>query len=154
MDASMTDTKNHASAGPGVTDPTSLDQTVDALLATFHDTGRLDGASEQMRAALAARLLAHGIPPEKMRLVEVNVLGNLAGWIEFVLQEREAGRDTVPDFSRNLREIFISHCRKHEVDPKLAVDMAVELATAILDLALVFQTRLGLRDKGTQQEHV
>ena len=73
----------------------SLDDTLDQLLDAYAHTGRLDGATEHMRAVLEARLRDRGVDEALLRLIEVNVLGNIAGWVELVLEEKERGRDAV-----------------------------------------------------------
>jgi len=126
-----------------VTTPTaSLDETVDGILAAYRESGRLDGASERLRGALRQRLSGSGIDSGVSAVLELNILGSLAAWAEFVLEEKRHGRNRVPDFARDLRHIFIAHCRQQEIEPKVAVDIAMELATAILDLALAFQRHL------------
>jgi hypothetical protein len=122
----------------------SLDVTLDMILHNYCRTGHLDGATEILRQALHARLREAEVKDSDARLLEVNLIGSLASWIEFCIEERENGQNRVPDFARSLRHIFISHCRKHEVEPKVAVEMAIELATAIIDLALAFQRHLGI----------
>jgi len=130
-------------SGQAVPSRPSLDRTLDRLLEVYARRSTLDGATEQLRDALAARLREAGVEESQRRLLEVNLLGNVAAWIEYVIEEREHGRDAVPDFARNLRKVFVTHCRKHALDPSVAVGMAMELATAILDLALLFESRLG-----------
>jgi hypothetical protein len=126
----------------------SLDVTFDMILHNYRRTGHLDGATEILRQALHSRLREADINDVDARLLEVNLVGSLASWIEFCIEQREQGQNRVPDFARSLRHIFISHCRKHDVDPKLAVGMAIELATAIIDLALAFQRHLGIKGQG------
>jgi len=75
-------------------------------------------------------------------LLEINVLGGLAGWMEYVIENRLRGRDAVPDFARVLRHVFVAHCRRHEAPPEMAFNMAMELATALLDSALLFKRHL------------
>jgi len=125
------------------TDP-SLDAVLNRLLAAFASGGRCDQAHEQFRQTLRAILERHGYDKRKTRLLEINLLGSLSGWIEFVLAEQEAGRNVVSDFARHLKRVFLVHCRQHRVEPEVAIKMAIELATAIMDLALTFRRYLKL----------
>lgn len=124
--------------------PASLDQAVDRIVTRFRERGRIDMGSETIRAALRDRLAHAGIEEREMRLLEVNMLGNISGWMEFVLEERCAGRNVVPDFARHLRTAFFAHCREHRTSPDVAVEMAIELATAIMDLAASFRRQFSI----------
>lgn len=83
-----------------------------------------------------------------MRLLEVNLLGNISGWMEFVLEERRQGRNMVPDFARHLRTAFLAHCREQQTTPDEAVSMSVELATSIMDLACAFRRQFSIGSGG------
>ncbi len=130
------------------TGPVSLDQAIDRMIARFRERGRIDMGSETIRAALRDRLAYAGFEENQMRLLEVNLLGNLSGWMEFVLEERRQGRNMVPDFARHLRTAFLAHCREHKTDPDEAVSMSVELATAIMDLACAFRRQFSIGTSG------
>lgn len=120
-------------------EPVSIDQAVDRVITRFRERGRIDMGPEIIRAALRDRLTHAGFEEQEMRLLEVNLLGNISGWMEYVLEERRSQRNMVPDFARHLRTAFLAHCREHKVDPDEAVGMSIELATAIMDLALAFR---------------
>ncbi|MCX7933833.1 MAG: hypothetical protein N3A66_01075, partial [Planctomycetota bacterium] len=111
----------------------SLDAVLSRLLAAFAAGGRCDQAHEQFRQTLRAILARSGYDERKIRLIEINLLGSLSGWMEFVLAEQAAGRNAVPDFARHLKRVFLVHCRQHQIEPEIAVQMAIELATAIMD---------------------
>lgn len=124
--------------------PASLDQAVDRVAARFRERGRMDMGPEVIRAALRDRLSHAGFAEQQMRLLEVNMLGNVSGWMEFVLEERRHGRNMIPDFARHLRTSFLAHCREHKTDPDEAVAMSIELATAIMDLACAFRRQFSI----------
>ena len=128
--------------------PASLDQAVDRMIGRFRERGRIDMGSETIRAALRDRLTCAGFEEQQMKLLEVNLLGNLSGWMEFVLEERRYGRNMVPDFARHLRTAFLTHCREHQTDPHEAVSMSIELATAIMDLACAFRRQFSIGSGG------
>ncbi len=125
-------------------DAPSLDAVLNRLLETFAAGGHCDQAHEQFRQVLHSLVMRSGYDERKARLLEINLLGSLSGWVEFVLAEQAAGRNAVPDFARHLKRVFLVHCRQHKVDPDTAVRMAIELATAIMDLALSFRRHLNL----------
>ena len=83
-----------------------------------------------------------------MRLLEVNLLGSVSGWMEYALEERSRQHNVVPDFARHLRTAFLAHCREHHTDPNEAVGMSVELATAIMELACAFRRQLSIGSGG------
>ncbi len=124
--------------------PASLDQAVDRIIARFRERGRMDMGSEIIRAALRDRLAHAGFEEQQMRLLEVNMLGNISGWMEYVLEEKREGKNAVPDFARHLRTAFFAHCREHKTTPDEAVGMAIELATAIMDLAASFRRQFSI----------
>ncbi len=132
------------------TPPVSLDQAIDRVIARFRERGRIDMGPEVIRAALRDRLTHAGFAEQEMRLLEVNLLGNVSGWMEFVLEERRLGRNMVPDFARHLRTAFLAHCREHKTDPDEAVGMSIELATAIMELACAFRRQLSIGAGGGQ----
>lgn len=129
-------------------EPTSLDQAIDRVIARFRERGRIDMGPEVIRAALRDRLGHAGFEEQQMRLLEVNLLGNISGWMEFALEERKSGRNVVPDFARHLRTAFLAHCREHKTDPDEAVAMSIELATAIMDLACAFRRQFSIGSGG------
>ncbi len=129
-------------------EPVSLDLAIDRMIARFRERGRIDMGSETIRAALRDRLTYAGFEDQQMRLLEVNLLGNLSGWMEFVLEERRHGRNMVPDFARHLRTAFLAHCREHKTAPDEAVSMSIELATAIMDLACAFRRQFSIGSGG------
>lgn len=129
-------------------EPASLDQAIDRVIARFRERGRIDMGPEIIRAALRDRLSHSGFEEQEMRLLEVNLLGNISGWMEFVLEERRGGRNMVPDFARHLRTAFLAHCREHKTDPDEAVAMSIELATAIMDLACAFRRQFSIASGG------
>lgn len=123
-------------------DLTSMDQALDRFIARYRERGRVELGSELLRAALRDRLEHEGFTINQMQLLEVNLLGGISGWMEFVLQERQEGRDRIPDFVRHLRTAFFSHCREHKIDPDEAVKMSLELASAIMEMACAFRRQL------------
>lgn len=129
-------------------EPVSMDKAVDRIIARFRERGRIDMGPEVIRAALRDRLVHSGFEEQEMRLLEVNLLGNVSGWMEFVLEERRHGRNMVPDFARHLRMAFLAHCREHKTDPDEAVAMSIELATAIMDLACAFRRQFTIASSG------
>ena len=129
--------------------PASLDQAVDMVISRFRERGRIDMGSETIRAALRDRLMHAGFEEQEMRLLEVNLLGNLSGWMEFVLEERRHGKNTVPDFARHMRTAFLAHCREHKTTPDEALSMSIELATAIMDLACAFRRQFSIGTGGS-----
>ena len=129
-------------------EPASLDNAIDRFLARFRERGRVDMGPEILRAALRDRLGRAGFDVREMRLLEVNLLGNISSWMEYVLEERFAGRNMVPDFARHLRFAFLAHCRERKVDPNEAVNMSIELATAIMDMACTFRRQLSIGSGG------
>jgi hypothetical protein len=133
---------------PAETPPASLDQAIDRIIARFRERGRIDMGPEIIRAALRDRLAKAGFEEREMRLLEVNLLGNISGWIEFMLEERRLGRNMVPDFARHLRTAFLAHCREHKFDLAEASAMPVELAAAILELACAFRRQLSIGSSG------
>ena len=130
-------------------EPASIDQAVDRIVSRFRERGRMDMGSETVRAALRDRLLHAGFEDQQMRLLEVNMLGNISGWMEFVLEERREGRNVVPDFARHLRTSFLAHCREHNTTPDEAVAMSIELATAIMELAGSFRRQFSIASGAT-----
>lgn len=131
-------------------EPASLDQAIDRVIARFRERGRIDMGPEIIRAALRDRLAYAGFGESEMRLLEVNLLGSISGWMEFALEERRGGRNVVPDFARHLRTAFLAHCREHKTSPDEAVAMSIELATAIMDLACAFRRQLSIGTAGGQ----
>ena len=125
----MTDHELAANSAPGAP---GLDTTLGEILKRFEDSSRLDHAHEIFRETLRAQLLQRGYPQDQLRLMEVNLFGSLSGWIEFILEEREAGRDAVPDFAHHLRRAFLVHCRDYKVEPDAAIQMVVELANTFM----------------------
>lgn len=130
-------------------EPVSMDKAVDRIIGRFRERGRIDMGPEVIRAALRDRLAHAGFEEQEMRLLEVNLLGNVSGWMEFVLEERRHGRNVVPDFARHLRMAFLAHCREHKTDPDEAVSMSIELATAIMDLACAFRRQFSIASNGS-----
>lgn len=130
----------------------SLDQAVDRVIARFRERGRMDMGSEVIRAALRDRLLHAGFEEQEMRLLEVNLLGNLSGWMEYALQERKCGHNVVPDFARHLRTAFLAHCREQQATPEEAISMSIELATSIMDLACAFRRQLSIGDAANKKK--
>ncbi len=129
-------------------EPTSLDQAIDRVIARFRERGRIDMGPEIIRAALRDRLSHAGFEEQQMHLLEVNLLGNISGWMEFALEERKVGHNVVPDFARHLRTAFLAHCREHKTSPDEAVAMSIELATAIMDLACAFRRQFSIGTGG------
>ena len=125
-------------------EPASLDQAVDRIINRFRERGRIDMGPETVRAALRDRLSHAGFEDAQMRLLEVNLLGSISGWMEFALEERREGRNVVPDFARHLRTSFLAHCREHQTSPDEAVAMSIELASAIMDLASSFRRQFSV----------
>ena len=136
------------SDGENASKPASIDQAVDRVIARFRERGRIDMGPEIIRAALRDRLVHAGFQEHEMRLLEVNLLGSVSGWMEYALVERTHQRNVVPDFARHLRTAFLAHCREHHTDPEEAVGMSVELATAIMDLACAFRRQLSIGTGG------
>jgi hypothetical protein len=128
--------------------PASLDQAIDRVIARFRERGRIDMGPEIIRAALRDRLARAGFEEREMRLLEVNLLGNISGWMEYVLEERRFGRNMVPDFARHLRTAFLAHCREHKTDPEEAIAMSVQLATSIMELACAFRRQFSIGSSG------
>jgi hypothetical protein len=122
----------------------SLDHTLEIILERFVESRRLDRAHEDLRAALHRRFETADFSPWERRILEVNLFGSLSGWMDFLVKERQAGRDAVPDFARHLRRAFLAHCREGSLDPGEAVGMAVALAQEIMQIAVGFRRHLGL----------
>lgn len=129
-------------------EPASLDQAVDRIVNRFRERGRIDMGPETVRAALRDRLAHAGFEDQQMRLLEVNLLGSISGWMEFALEERREGRNVVPDFARHLRTSFLAHCREHQTTPDEAIAMSIELATAIMELASSFRRQFSIGSGG------
>ena len=129
-------------------EPASLDNAVDRIVNRFRERGRIDMGPETVRAALRDRLGHAGFEEQQMRLLEVNMLGNISGWMEFALEERREGRNVIPDFARHLRTSFLAHCREHKTPPDEAVAMSIELATAIMELAGSFRRQFSIASGG------
>ncbi len=134
------------------TEPASIDQAVDRIVSRFRERGRIDMGSETVRAALRDRLAHAGFEEQQQRLLEVNMLGNISGWMEFALEERKAGRNVIPDFARHLRTSFLAHCREHHTPPDVAIAMSIELATAIMELASSFRRQFSIGSGGAASE--
>ena len=132
--------------------PASMDQAIDRVIGRFRERGRIDMGPEVIRASLRDRLAHAGFEEQEMRLLEVNLLGNVSGWMEYVLEERRHGRNMVPDFARHLRTAFLAHCREHKTTPEEALSMSIELATAIMDLALAFRRQFSIGAAGAGSE--
>lgn len=130
-------------------EPASLDQAVDRIVNRFRERGRIDMGPETVRAALRDRLSHAGFEEQQMRLLEVNLLGSISGWMEFALEERREGRNVVPDFARHLRTSFLAHCREHDTSPDEAIAMSIELATAIMELASSFRRQFSIASGST-----
>ncbi len=128
--------------------PASIDQAVDRVIARFRERGRIDMGPEIIRAALRDRLQHAGFAEREMRLLEVNLLGSISGWMELALEERRYDHNVVPDFARHLRTAFLAHCREHKVAPEEAIGMSIELATAIMDLACAFRRQFTIGSGG------
>ena len=135
---------------PGAEDakPASIDQAIDRVVARFRERGRIDMGPEIIRAALRDRLSHAGFQEREMRLLEVNLLGSVSGWMEYALEERVRRHNVVPDFARHLKTAFLAHCREHHTDPNEAISMSIELATAIMDLAGAFRRQLSIASGG------
>lgn len=133
--------KLHSEQAP---EPASIDQAIDRVIARYRERGRIDMGPEIIRAALRDRLAHAGFEGQQLHLLEVNLLGNLSGWMEFILQERIEGRNFIPDFARHLRTAFLEHCREHKTVPDDAVAMSIELATAIMELACAFRRQFSI----------
>jgi hypothetical protein len=133
-------------------EPASIDQAVDRIVTRFRERGRVDMGTETIRAALRDRLSRTGIDDAQMRLLEVNLLGSISGWMEFALEERLEGRNVVPDFARHLRTSFTAHCREHNTPPDEAIAMSIELATAIMELAGSFRRQFSVAGGQTSGE--
>jgi hypothetical protein len=127
--------------------PGSLDAALDEILRQFAENSRLDFAHERMEKALRRRLGEQGYDERVQHLLLANLFGSLSGWMEFLLTEKAAGRDAVPDFARLLRRAFLSHCRQHDMPAEEAISMAVELASVIMDLAIGFRRHLSLEEE-------
>lgn len=125
-------------------EPASLDQAVDRIIARFRERGRIDMGPETVRAALRDRLSHAGFSEPEMRLLEVNLLGSISGWMEFALEQRRNGDNVVPDFARHLRTSFLAHCREHNTSPEEAIGMSIELATAIMGMASSFRRQFSV----------
>ncbi len=125
-------------------EPASIDQAVDRIITRFRERGRIDMGPETVRAALRDRLAHAGFEDAQIRLLEVNLLGSISGWMEFALVERREGRNVVPDFARHLRTSFLAHCREHKTSPDEAIAMSIELATAIMELASSFRRQFSV----------
>ena len=110
----------------------SLDKTLDQLLEQYEKTQRMDNGYEMMQAALMGNLLARGYRPPLLHALELNIMGSLGGWVDFLLAERMAGRDRVNDFARHLRHAFMAHCEQHKIDTQTAVLLNLRMANAIL----------------------
>lgn len=130
-------------------EPASLDQAVDRIVNRFRERGRIDMGPETVRAALRDRLSHAGFEDAQMRLLEVNLLGSISGWMEFALEERRAGQNVVPDFARHLRTSFLAHCREHDTSPDEAIAMSIELATALMEMATSFRRQLTIASGAT-----
>ncbi len=133
-------------------EPASLDQAVDRVVTRFRERGRIDMGPETVRAALRDRLACAGFEDEQIRLLEVNLLGSISGWMEFALEERREGRNIVPDFARHLRTSFLAHCREHRTSPDEAIAMSIELASAIMELASSFRRQFSVAGGQTAAE--
>ena len=128
-------------------EPGSLDGTVDTILDVFDRTYRLDKGQVRVREALQQRFRDRGYDEARCRMLEVNLLGSLNGWMDFVLQEKAKGEDAVPDFARHLKRAFLSHCRARGTGPQEAFDMACRLASALMDVAAGFQKHMDLESE-------
>ncbi len=129
---------------PDKGEPASIDQAVDRVIARFRERGRIDMGPEIIRAALRDRLQHAGFQEQEIRLLEVNLLGGISGWMEFALEERKVNHNVVPDFARHLRNAFLAHCREQQADLNDAVAMSIELATAIMGLACAFRRQFSV----------
>lgn len=125
-------------------EPASIDQAVDRIISRFRERGRIDMGSETIRAAVRDRLSHAGFEEQQMRLLEVNLLGNISGWMEFALEERARGHNVIPDFARHLRTSFLAHCREKQTTPDEAVNMSIELASSIMELAASFRRQFAI----------
>ncbi len=110
----------------------SLDRALEQLVQEFEKTQRMDSGYEVMQAALMANLLARGYKPPLLHALELNLMGSLGGWVDFLLAERVAGRDRMQDFARHLRRAFLAHCEQHKIDSATATLLTVRMADAIL----------------------
>lgn len=127
-------------------EPASIDQAVDRIASRYRERGRIDMGSETIRAAFRDRLGHAGFEETQLRLLEVNMLGNISAWMEFALEQRKSGQNVVPDFARHLRTAFLAHCRGHGTSPEEAIAMSIELATAIMEMASSFRRQLAIAE--------
>ena len=136
--------------------PASLDDALERVVRRFREAGRIDMGPEVLRAALRDRLNSEGFSESEIRLLEVNLMGSISGWMEFILEERRSGRNVVNDFARHLRTAFLAHCREHKVEPEEAVAMSIELASAIMELACAFKRQLsfGSANSGSEEADI
>ncbi|MDR1611864.1 MAG: hypothetical protein LBT97_03660 [Planctomycetota bacterium] len=132
--------------------PASIDQAFDRIVARFRERGRIDMGSEVIRAALRDRLAHSGFRDHEMRLLEVNLLGNLSGWMEYILEERARQHNVIPDFARHLRTAFLAHCRERHTTPDEAIGLAIELATAIMELACAFRRQFSIASGASSED--
>lgn len=110
----------------------SLDGALELLLNEFDKTKRLDNGYEVLQSVLMGNLLSRGYKPPLLYALELNLMGSLGGWVDFLISERVAGRDRIQDFARHLRRAFLAHCEQHEIDSATATLLTVRMANAIL----------------------
>ncbi|MCC8181127.1 MAG: hypothetical protein LIP23_09500 [Planctomycetes bacterium] len=125
-------------------EPVSIDDAIDRIITRFRERGRIEMGPEIIRAALRDRLAREGFADHDMSLSEGNLLGSVSVCREYLREERRRGHNSGPDFARQLRTAFLAHCREHQTLPEEAVSMSIELATAIMDLALAFRRQFSI----------
>ena len=130
----------------------SVDEALDRILEKYRKTGRTEMASEAIRATFRDRLTHAGFAGRDLHLLEANLLGNVSGWIEFALEERAQGRNIIPDAVRQFRTVFLAHCRQQRVNPDDALAMAIELATAVMEMACAFRRQFTIGSGSSQQD--
>ena len=116
----------------------NLNEISNHLLDEFKKTGHIQHP-EALLEAFSSICLDADLDTDAARLVRLNVFGDLSTWMEFSLLEKTKGNNPVPDFARHLRKAFLAHCREMSMNPETAIQMAIELACSLMDIAITFR---------------
>ncbi|MBF0406394.1 MAG: cyclic nucleotide-binding domain-containing protein [Candidatus Riflebacteria bacterium] len=113
----------------------SLDSAFNAIIENFRKLGIIGGSHEILISALRKRLESTPIEnsnPLLLKMIELNILGSFAGWIDFLISEKKASRDRFDSFKRHFRQAVEFYSKQHALDEK-------EIEEFFSDLAKTFQ---------------
>ncbi|MBF0406032.1 MAG: cyclic nucleotide-binding domain-containing protein [Candidatus Riflebacteria bacterium] len=112
----------------------NLEAAFRSIISDYNTTGKVEKGYEKIQVAIRKKLKDEGYEFPILQMLELNILGSFAGWIDFIICEKKAGRDRLNDFARHLKLAFDSHCKKHTLSKQHALEITAGLANAVLAL--------------------